>query len=150
MNKIVFERSYFFDSGIRFECRRCGACCTGAPGSVLVRIHEIHGIARYLKIDTQRLIEDYLCPFGGGYSIQERADGRCLFYDDGCAIYPVRPLQCKTFPFWFELLRSPKRWHKMVEECPGIGSGLLYSKDEIIEIVGYTLDAQEIDLLSWR
>lgn len=37
MNRLD-QRSNFFDAGIRFECRRCGACCTGDPG--IVRVNE--------------------------------------------------------------------------------------------------------------
>ena len=32
--KKISNRPYFFDRGIHFECRRCGACCTGDPGIV--------------------------------------------------------------------------------------------------------------------
>ncbi len=47
MNRLD-QRSYFFDAGIRFECRRCGACCTGDPGVVRVNEQEIAEIAAYL------------------------------------------------------------------------------------------------------
>ena len=78
---------------------------------------------------------------GQGYSIGEDEDGGCLFYKDGCTIHPVRPSQCITFPFWFENLRSSKKWRKMARECPGIGCGSLYSKEQILEIVQSNMEA---------
>ena len=138
MNQL-FDRSYFFDQGIQFECQQCGACCNGSPGFVYVKKNEIFQMALYLNVPVISFIEKYLYPFGGSYSIKEEENGRCLFYRDGCRIYPVRPFQCKTFPFWFDILRSRKKWAKVSKKCPGIGCGRLYPKNEIIEIVGSTV-----------
>ena len=70
-------------------------------------------MALYLNVPVISFIEKYLYPFGGNYSIKEEENGRCLLYRDGCRIYPVRPFQCKTFPFWFDILRSRKKWAKI-------------------------------------
>ena len=137
----LYNRSYFFDQGIHFECQQCGACCTGDPGIIYVDTDEVPRIAEYLSVEISLFIEKYLYPFRAGYSIKERSDGRCFFYDDGCTIYPVRPYQCKTYPFWFENLRSVKKWRRLSKECPGIGCGPLYSKEKILEIVQSTMDA---------
>ncbi len=136
----LYNRSYFFDKGPRFECQRCGACCTGAPGTIYVDKNEVDRIAKYLSARTSCFIEKYLYPFRDGYSIREYTDGRCFFYNGGCTVYPVRPSQCKTFPFWVENLRSPKKWRRMSGECPGIGQGPLYSREQILEIVRSDLD----------
>ena len=136
----LFNRPYFFDKGLRFECQRCGTCCTGAPGTIYVGKNEVDLIAKYLSIRTSCFIEKYLYPFRTGYSIREYTDGRCFFYNGGCTVYPVRPSQCKTFPFWVENLRSPKKWRRMSGECTGIGRGPLYSREQILEIVRSDLD----------
>jgi len=130
-----FNRSCFFDDGLRFECQRCGACCTGEPGTIYVGPDEILRIAEFLQTTTANFVEHYLYPFRDSYSIRERADGRCFFYASGCTIYPVRPNQCKSFPFWFDNLRSEIHWRKVSDRCPGIGQGRLYSKEQILEIV---------------
>jgi hypothetical protein len=101
---------------------------------------ELPRIAKYLSIKVPLFIEKYLYPIKNGYSIRELADGRCSFYENGCTIYPVRPDQCKTFPFWFENLRSVKKWNRICKECPGIGCGPLYSKEQILEIVQANMD----------
>ena len=80
--------------------------------------------------------ERYLASHGGGPRISEHPDGRCVFYgDDGCAVYAVRPRQCRTFPFWVRNLRSAERWGRVAAACPGIGAGRRYSKERILEIL---------------
>jgi Fe-S-cluster containining protein len=139
--KKLYNRSYFFDQGIHFECQRCGACCIGDPGIVYVGIDEVTRIAEYLSDEIFSVADKYLFPLRAGYRIREHSDGRCYFYDNGCTIYPVRPHQCKTYPFWFENLRSSKKWKRVLRECPGIGCGPLYPKEKILEIVQSTMDA---------
>jgi hypothetical protein len=60
-------------------------------------------------------------------------------------IYPVRPLQCRTYPFWFQNLRSEKKWRLTGTACPGIGQGRRYSKDEILALLQLTIDGLEPD-----
>jgi len=129
------QRSYFFDAGIRFKCRRCGACCTGDPGVVRVNEREIADIAAHIGMPVPAVIDAFLYPWENGHSIRETDDGRCLFFEDGCRIYPVRPLQCRTFPFWFSNLRAETRWNKIYSQCPGIGSGHRYTKNDILGIL---------------
>ena len=133
------QRPYFFDTGIRFACQQCGACCTGAPGVVRVSAREIEPIAAFLDIPAQELIATVLFPWEDGHSVREDADGRCLFYEDGCRIYPVRPRQCRIFPFWVSNLRSEARWDSIRRQCPGIGKGRRYSREEILDILAGSL-----------
>lgn len=56
------QRSYFFNEGIRFACRRCGACCNGAPGVVRVNEQEIGAIAAYSGMSVSRVVDDFLYP----------------------------------------------------------------------------------------
>jgi len=136
-----YDRSYFFDQGIHFECQQCGACCNGDPGIVYVDLDEVKHIAEYLSEGIHFFTDKYLLPLRAGYTIKEHSDGRCFFYNNGCTIYPVRPLQCRTYPFWFENLRSSKKWKHVLRECPGIGCGPLYSREKILKIVQSTMDA---------
>jgi Fe-S-cluster containining protein len=133
------QRPYFFDTGIRFECRQCGACCAGDPGTIYVSRDEIAALAAHLRLPEDDFIRRYLYPFKDSFSIGEHPDGRCLFFDAGCTIYPLRPHQCRTFPFWFSNLRSKERWHNVRSQCPGIGRGRLYRRDEILAVVRTTL-----------
>lgn len=132
-------RSYFFDQGLRFACRRCGACCTGAPGTIYVAPAELAPIATCLGLALPDLIHTYLHPFRDSYSIREDNRGHCLFFDAGCAIYAARPMQCRTFPFWFRNLRSEARWRDVQRECPGIGQGPRHSREAILALAGATM-----------
>ena len=137
--KRLSNRPYFFDRGIQFECRQCGGCCTGDPGIVYADKDEALHIAEYLCMPFSIFADTYLYPLRDAYGIREHSDGRCFFYDNGCTIYPVRPHQCRTYPFWFENLRSIKKWKRVCEACPGIGSGDLYSKEKILKIIHLTM-----------
>ena len=138
-------RPYFFDSGLRFACRRCGTCCTGAPGIIRVSAAEIDQIAGYLDIPRQQLQRDFVVQSQTGPSIGEHADGRCLFYAQGCRIYPVRPGQCREYPFWFNILRAENRWVREAQRCPGIGQGRLYTRDEIMQRVAQDMPGPQVD-----
>lgn len=132
------DRPYFFDDGLCFECTQCGQCCTGRPGSIYVAAAEIEVIARHLGITPAALVADTLYPFRDSYSIREGPNGDCVFFRGaagGCAIYPVRPRQCRTYPFWPALLAAPERWAGEASRCPGIGQGRVYSRGEIMALL---------------
>ena len=122
------DKQPWYQDGLCFSCRQCGACCTGAPGYVFVTNGEIARIAGFLGLPGNGLPE-YLRRVGVRYSLTE--DGRtgdCCFLQrhDGklsCRIYPVRPLQCRTWPFWESNLRSPEHWAAAGDGCPGINHG---------------------------
>ena len=135
-----YDCRYFFDEGIRFECRRCGACCTGDPGVVRISEREIRALADFLEMAVPDLTRMHLRPIESGFSIVEEADGACRFYDQGCRIYPVRPLQCRTYPFWFSQMRSMRQWGKAISQCPGIGNGTLYSRERILDMLSRSMD----------
>jgi Fe-S-cluster containining protein len=135
----VVQRPYFFDHGIRFECRRCGDCCVGEPGTIFVAPFEMERLAAHLEMSATQIVDTYLYPYKTGYSIKEDDDGRCLFFDDGCTIYTVRPNQCRTFPFWFSNIRSERRWRRIARHCPGVGQGRLYTRREILSIARSTM-----------
>ena len=134
---------YFFDAGIRFECLRCGTCCTGDPGIIRISMPEIRALGDFLKMPIMDLTRMHLRPIDTGFSIAEETDGRCRFYDKGCRIYPVRPLQCRTYPFWFSRMRSFLQWEKTMEQCPGIGNGPLYSRESILDMLSRSMDHLE-------
>lgn len=128
------DRPYFFDGGLRFECTRCGHCCSGTPGKVFLTDEEAEQIAGFLKLDPAAFRKEYLvtAPYSEA-SLREIPGNDCVFLVEGkCSIYEVRPEQCRTYPFWLGILRSKEAWDKEAGECPGMGKGRLYTKEEII------------------
>jgi Fe-S-cluster containining protein len=129
------QHSYFFDKGIRFVCRECGTCCTGDSGVISVSSEEVEDISAFLKLSRGVFIKTYLYLTINGYSIREGIGGNCLLYENDCRIYPVRPEQCRTYPFWIKNMRSEAKWNEVQNVCPGIGAGRLFTKKEILEIL---------------
>ncbi len=139
------ERAYFFDDGLRFECQNCGACCNGEPGIIYVLQQELRPIAAAIDLPMDTFISCCLYPYGMSYSIKEDDSGRCIFYEGGCSIYPVRPTQCRTFPFWFCYLRSEDGWAEAAKRCPGVNKGRLYTKEEIMQCLHQSMQ-QHIEI----
>lgn len=119
----------WYHAGLRFECSACGNCCTGAPGYVWVTREEIRRIAQFLGRDDEWLLKSELRRVGFRHSLTEKTNGDCVYLvntGDGrrtCSIYPVRPLQCRTWPFWSVNLQSPSAWALASEKCPGMNNG---------------------------
>jgi len=118
----------WYQDGLRFSCTQCGNCCSGAPGYVWVTKEERRAIAEFLQRPDGKLGDDQVRRVGLRYSLMERAGGDCIFLktENGkriCGIYPVRPLQCRTWPFWNHNLKNPADWEAAGRDCPGINRG---------------------------
>ena len=123
----------WFKDGLRFRCTMCGHCCTGAPGFVWINDDEVGSIAEYLGLSTDQFLNAAARAVGERRSLKEMDNGDCIFYDreQGCTIYPVRPRQCRTWPFWESNVRSPEAWERTCQVCPGSGRGDLIPPEEI-------------------
>lgn len=116
------EEKPWFQEGLRFKCTGCGQCCTGAPGYVWIDENEIHAIAEFLSLSREDFIQKYTRRVHGRLSLKENAKTYdCVFLKDKkCQIYPVRPTQCQTFPWWLENLESKEAWEEAALHCEGI------------------------------
>lgn len=125
----------WFSKGLRFECRRCGGCCRGEPGYVWVSPAEAIEIAGFLGETIDSFSSSHLRLVGNRTSLIEKPNGDCVFWDSaiGCRVYPLRPVQCRTFPFWAGNLDSPAAWEAASKRCPGIGHGKVFSVRDIVK-----------------
>lgn len=118
---------FYLKTPIRFQCTGCGKCCTGDENAyVAVSAKEQDRIIRYLDISRAWFRRRYLHRFDDGdIAVAMDADGRCPFLgrDNGCRIYPVRPRQCRTYPYWDEILHSRRAWNRESRHCEGIHQG---------------------------
>lgn len=129
----------FYDDGLRFECTQCGHCCTDEPGYVFLTGNEISAISSHLSISRAQFLSEYCrkVPMGsfGLVSLIEKKNNDCIFFNDNkqCDIYKVRPLQCRSYPFWQQLVETSGTWKDESQQCPGIGKGRVHAKEEIEE-----------------
>jgi Fe-S-cluster containining protein len=130
------EPAYFFADGVRFACQRCGQCCTGGAGVVRVSPQELARIALFLTMPEGTLAARSCRLVDGELALKEKANGDCIFHDGGCSIYPVRPAQCRTFPFWLKNLRNEQAWQDTASGCPGIGQGEVHDLERVLEQIG--------------
>ncbi len=118
------ESKPWYSNGLKFSCTGCGGCCTGGPGYAWVSIEEIEAMAAYLGVSIDDFARKYLRQIGDRYALLENSvNFDCVFLrDKQCRIYPVRPTQCQTFPFWPGTLASPQAWQQTARECEGINN----------------------------
>lgn len=129
------------ERGLRFGCTCCGNCCSGPPGYVLFDGEEAEAIAGHLGLTLERFAQRYVKLTALGPSLRERRTRfghDCIFLDRQsvpgkavCGIYPVRPRQCRTWPFWPQNLRSSDHWAQAGAGCPGIDRGKLHAPQQI-------------------
>jgi Fe-S-cluster containining protein len=122
MIPVIKEEKSWYAEGLRFKCTGCGQCCTGFPGYVWVSEEEIVAISKYLNLSIQEFSERFLHCVEGRFSLLEHPKTYdCIFLKDKkCQIYPVRPKQCRTFPWWTQNLKSEKEWEEAALHCEGI------------------------------
>ncbi len=142
--------------GLRFTCTQCGNCCTGGPGYVWLTKEEIVRVAEHLSMKPEAVVEQYCRKIDGKFSFKERrrrGSYDCIFLEereathtpDGadkpvkytqrfCAIYAVRPLQCRTWPFWHSNLASAESWEIAAQRCPGMNQGRKFGEKQIERI----------------
>lgn len=120
---MIFKKgfSYIFDEN---ACKDCGGkCCTGESGNIFINQDEITLLRKYLGLEEEAFKMQYLKKVGNKMSLKELEfeDGfACIFFNQkerNCGIYPFRPYQCRTFPFW-EYFKTHKE--ELQKECIGI------------------------------
>ncbi len=95
-------------------------------------------MAEHLGITVDATKQKYLKRYGLRHSIKEDKTSKdCIFLTGektgcrGCAVYSVRPNQCRTWPFWDANLSGPDAWNWAAMRCAGINRGKFYSFEEI-------------------
>lgn len=123
MDRLKHHTNFPFEFNPK-ACETCaGNCCIGESGYIWVTQNEITRMAKYLNMEEEAFINEYLLkiryrftlielPYKGGFG--------CIFFDRTqkmCSIYEVRPSQCRTFPFWEHFKDNID---EVETECPGI------------------------------
>ena len=127
----------FYEAGIRFGCQGDGKCCRnhGRHTFVYLSFSDRKRLAAHLKMTTQEFTKAYTRASGGLVHLKDEEHECPFFREDRCAAHEARPWQCRTWPFWPENMH-PKVWERDVASfCPGVGSGKLYTAEEIVVIL---------------
>jgi Fe-S-cluster containining protein len=112
----------WYAAGLRFGCTQCGKCCTGGDGFVWLGAVEMAELAVFLGLSLDAFVERYIWQVDDEFVLGKRSGSEdCVFLaGKGCRVYPVRPLQCRSFPFWSRNLESEASWNAAAASCDGI------------------------------
>lgn len=112
--------------GLRFSCvPGCTRCCD-THGYVYITEGDLVRIAAHMKLTAAEFEVRYVYRTRHLMRLRKPRQSQCHFLrEGGCAIHPVKPTQCRTFPFWPELVETRTAWEQTGQRCPGIGTGPL-------------------------
>jgi uncharacterized protein len=137
----------WWQQGVQFECQGSGQCCTshGEFGFVYVTPEDRERFGKHLGISAEEFTSQYCEKTGGIWHLREdQKNMDCMFLDGKrCGVYEARPTQCRTWPFWPEVMNA-KTWKKDVQAfCPGVGKGRLIPADEIIRNLQEQIESEK-------
>jgi len=97
-----------------FQCRQCGNCCRG-EGFVRATEDEIMQMSAFLGISPEDFQSKYTrSSLFRGYWLAENPNKDCVFLEGNrCLVHPVKPTQCRIFPFGWKNLDS-------ITTCPAL------------------------------
>ena len=121
-NKTEREGSFGFCQSCPSNKNCCTRMKTHSPiDNAIVFNEEIVEIEKYSGVKREKFLQVGRYPEDGLYqTLKHNGNSGCYFYTDGrCKIYPVRPLDCRFFPF--DIIEDDEgdlRWIVYTELCP--------------------------------
>jgi hypothetical protein len=111
---------------MRFQCQSgCIRCCE-QKGFVYLTGDDIARIAAHLAMTRAEFKRHYLCGTAPLLRFRKPRLRQCPFLlTNGCSIHAVKPLQCKAFPYWPELMAKASERRETAKFCPGMNRGPL-------------------------
>ncbi len=123
------------ERAMRFRCQSgCTKCCQ-VRGFVYITEDDLTRAAAYLAMSPADFEAKYVIRYPTLLRLRKPVNSQCYFLTDaGCSIHPVNPVQCRTYPFWPELVEEQAAWAAEAKTCPGIGQGKLVQIGTAMEI----------------
>jgi Fe-S-cluster containining protein len=122
-------------NGIRFTCQRGCINCCNMEGYVYLTEDDLKRAAKFTGMSRRAFEARYVYRTSRQMRFRKPRDKQCPFLiDNGCSIHPAKPTQCRTFPFWPELVERPAAWKRIGRYCPGIGKGPLIQIGTALEM----------------
>jgi Fe-S-cluster containining protein len=95
-------------------------------GYVYLTEDDLKRAAKFVGMGAAAFEAKYVYRTSHQMRFRKPPDKQCPFLlDKGCSIHPAKPTQCRTFPFWPELVGRRAAWKATARYCPGIGKGPL-------------------------
>lgn len=177
----TFELIPELKDGFSFSCQACGQCCKGFDtGEIFLFKKDVKRIFKHYDLRTShekeefalthfKIIEDSFKSkqkgtkkqlrkrfYTLGLKIIAHPNDRCIFLndDDRCSIYPIRPFQCRSYPFWRIVLTDEEEFEAHRKECLALQKkeGRIYSPGKIITALKkeYRIEKQNFDRLKTK
>jgi Fe-S-cluster containining protein len=125
------KMSFSYPRDLCFECIRCGLCCgdtNDRTRHVLLLPKEADSISVFAGLP----VEEFTLPVKGKspYVFEmKKKRGKCVFLRIGkCAVYRVRPLLCRFYPFSLRADKNGRFRFLVTAECPGLKTGKILDK----------------------
>jgi Fe-S-cluster containining protein len=116
------EYDFYYPKGLRWGCKRCGACCRDAshrPRRILLLPADVERFEKAGEKDFKVDVKGEQ-PF---VAEMRKVGGGCVnLTKEGCRVYQNRALLCRTYPFWVE--KEGRSFEIRFDlRCPGYGHG---------------------------
>jgi Fe-S-cluster containining protein len=124
------------DAGhLRFSCQPgCTKCCE-TVGYVYFTDDDIARAADFLGLTAAEFEQRYIYRTRYLRRMLKPKTAQCHFLrEGGCSIHPVKPVQCRVYPFWPEMVEDRRAWRREARVCPGIGTGDLIQIGDALEV----------------
>ncbi len=120
---------------LRFACQPgCTKCCD-QEGYVYLSEEDLKRAAKFVGLSAAAFEARYIYRTRHQRRFRKPREKQCPFLESGgCSIHPAKPTQCRTFPFWPEMVESRREWNRTARFCPGIGKGELIQIGSAMEI----------------
>ena len=130
---------------LRFQCQPgCIKCCE-QQGFVYLTEDDLTRLAAYVKMTPRAFERRYVYRTKNLRRLRVPRHAQCIFLKpDGCSVHAAKPLQCRTFPYWPELVDDKREWLKTGQWCPGIGKGELITIQSARDIAQTMRDANPL------
>lgn len=122
-------------TALRFQCQPgCTKCCE-QEGFVYLTEDDLKRIAEYVGLTAEEFERRHVYRTKNLTRLRVPRKQQCFFLrDGGCSIHAVKPVQCRAFPYWPELIDDKREWKKAGSWCPGIGKGELVQIEAAREV----------------
>ena len=131
------RRSPWYAGGLRLRAPAAATAAAGPAvrfspdGADAVRA-ACSALPRLLLAHPELWTEDY----DGALCVDVAEGESCPFLGEGgCTIHDLKPVHCRTYPFWPEVLERRALWRNERRYCEGIGEGSPYPLEAIERVL---------------